>query len=148
MPADLRLRRGHHRCVGRSRKELRAEADAENRLVQVEDPLDEERLLAQPRVAVVLVGVHRAAEDEDRAVVVDRPRRRLAPGEAPLLEVVPTLPDDLAEHTRPRRLPVDHGEDVHGANSSCPCWSGSIPPVASIPPSSRSSRRISALRGA
>ena len=62
---DLGLARGAHLGARRLRDQLRAQADAEERRAALE-VLDEERVLAaQPRVLLVLVGVHRAAEDED-----------------------------------------------------------------------------------
>src|SRR5204862_4654707 len=75
--------------------------------------LDEERLLAEPRMAVVLIGVHRSAEDEDGTVRVDRLGRRRPPGETPLVERVASLRGDLSEDPRPRLRPVDDREDAH-----------------------------------
>jgi len=99
--------------VARLRDQLSAEADAKHGNVQVEQSLDEEVLLAEPGMVVVLVGMHRAAEDEHRAVVVDRPRRRRSPGEAPLLELVPARGDRLEEHACAHGLAVDEPEDLH-----------------------------------
>ena len=48
-----------------------------------------ERLVAEPRVMVILVGVHRTAEHEYRVVRIERARRRRAPAERPLVEPVP-----------------------------------------------------------
>src|SRR5206468_1173365 len=79
---------------------LRAEADSEHRDMTVEQALEEQVLLAQPRVHVVLVGVHRAAEHEHCAVVVERTRQRRVPGEAPFLEPVPRGGDCISEYTR------------------------------------------------
>ena len=81
--------------------------------MQVEQPLQEEVLLAQPGMVVVLVRVHRAAEHEHAPVRVERPRQRLAPGEAPLLEVVAARLDDVAEHAGPDALSVNDAENVH-----------------------------------
>ena len=67
-------------------------------MLQVEQPLQEQVLLAQPRMVVVLVGVHRAAEDEHRAVRVERTRQRRVPREAPLLQRVAARGDDVGEH--------------------------------------------------
>ena len=117
-PADLGLGRGHHRRVGGAREQLRAEADAERRQAEVEQPLQEERLLAQPRMVVVLVRVHRAAEDHHRAVGVERPRDRRPPGEAPLVEPVAALERDLAERAGAAVVAVDHAEHVHRRESS------------------------------
>ena len=99
--------------AGRAREQLHAEADAEHRRVPVEQLLQPERLLAQPRMVRVLVGVHRAAEHEHRVVRVERARRRRAPAERPLVEPVPRLLDDGREELGSRVRAVDHREDVH-----------------------------------
>ena len=65
VPPDLELLRGPHSCVSRLRKQLRTETDAEHRNAQVDQALEEEVLVAQPRVMAILVRVHRPAEDED-----------------------------------------------------------------------------------
>src|SRR5262249_13231529 len=128
--------------------QLDAEADAEDRYVPVEQALDEQVLLAEPGVAVVLVGVHRAAEDEHGVVVVDRPRRGRAPGEAPLLEVVARGLCRPVEDAAPRVRAVKDGQDVHASNCNWPVAGGSTPPDAGISRSSSNPRRIWALRGA
>ena len=84
----------------------------------MEQALQDEVLLAQPRVVLVLVGVHGAAEDEDGAVVVERPRGRRPPRGAPLLELVPALRNSVGEHPRADVVAVDHREDVHGEDST------------------------------
>ena len=115
MPADLGL--GGRPDVGmrRLRDQLRAETNTEHRYLEAEESLKQEVLLAQPGMVLVVVGVHRASEDEHGAVVVQRPRRRRAPGEAPLLELVAALRDRICEHPSPDVLPMDHGQDVHGS---------------------------------
>jgi len=62
---------------------------------------------------VVLVGVHRAAEDEHRAVRVKWARRRRVPRQAPLLELVPALLEHALERAGPDLLAVNDREDVH-----------------------------------
>src|SRR5207247_2222164 len=112
-PADLGLLQWIHRSVRRLRDELRAEADSQDRRVQIEQPLQEEVLLLQPGMMIVLVGVHRAAEDEHRAVCVERTGQRLAPGKAPLLEPVAALADDVAEHARAHARAMDDCQHLH-----------------------------------
>src|SRR5205823_11614227 len=112
-PADLRLARRMHGRVRGLREELRAETDPEYRSPQAEHPLEEEVLVPQPGMAVVLVGVHRAAECEYGAVLVEWPGERAVPGEAPLVELVSALLDHLAEDPRAHVVAVDHRQDVH-----------------------------------
>ena len=140
----------------------------------LEQSADELVLVTKPGVVLVLVGVHRAAEDDHRSVVVERPRSGGAPREAPLLVAVACLLDHLGEHSSTGVRPVDDREDVdafgittsprtnldsfavglvlgfvsHIVNSSWPVFGGSRPPVAGIPCSSSSPRRMVALRGA
>src|SRR5262249_40977535 len=88
-------------------------ADPEQRGAEVEQPLDEHVLLAQPRMPIVLVGVHRAAEDEHCPVLVHRAGRRRSPGEAPLVEDVPALRRDVGEDAGADFLAGDDREGVH-----------------------------------
>src|SRR6266566_7679895 len=67
---------------------------------------------------IVLVGVHRAAEDEHGAVGVERLRQRRFPGEAPLVQAVPALPDNVAEDARTDSLAVDDRQYVHCGHST------------------------------
>ena len=69
-PADFGLLGGKHGRVRRLREQLRPEADSEDGHVQIEQPLQEQVLLPQPGMMIVLVGMHRAAEHEHRAVCV------------------------------------------------------------------------------
>ena len=64
-------------------------------------------------MVLLVVGVHCAAEDEHGAVGVERPRRRRAPAEAPLLQLVSPLGDGLGEDSRADVVAVDHREHVH-----------------------------------
>src|SRR5438132_9284308 len=90
-------------------------------------------------MAVVLVGVHRAAEDEHGAVVVERPRERRVPGQAPLLQPVAGPGDDLAEDPGTNRVAVDHREHVHRAEGTA------SPPLAGMPAASSSRRSCAAF---
>src|SRR5437763_8598586 len=80
--------------------------------------MEEEVLLAQPGVPVVLVRVHRAAEDEYGAVGIERLRQGRFPGEAPLVEAVPAFPDDVPENARTDALAVDDRQYVHQGHST------------------------------
>ena len=62
---------------------------------------------------LVLIGVHRTAEDEHGAVRVEGTRQRRPPGETPLLELVPARANDVPEHAGAHALPVDDRQDVH-----------------------------------
>src|SRR5439155_5658468 len=112
-PADFGLLGGKHGRVRRLREQLRPEADSEDGHVQIEQPLQEQVLLPQPGMMIVLVGMHRAAEHEHRAVRVERTRQGLVPGEAPLLEPVAALADDVAEHTRANAPAMDDRQKIH-----------------------------------
>ena len=61
----------------------------------------------------VLVCVHGASEDEHGAVRVERAGQRRAPGEAPLLEPVAALANDVAEDARAHLRAMDDGENFH-----------------------------------
>ena len=113
VPADLGLVGAVHGRVRRFREQLRAEAHAEGRHVEVEQPLEEEVLVAEPGVALLLVGVHCASEDEHCVVRVDGTRRRSAPGERPLVVRVPRVLDDAREQFGPRVCTVDHRQHIH-----------------------------------
>ena len=76
--------------------------------------LQEKALVAQPAVPVLLVDVHRAAEDEHGAVVLERRRRLRRLGDQPLVELVPALGDRVGEDARRGVGLVDDGEDPHG----------------------------------
>src|SRR5205807_6156102 len=104
------------------REELRAEADAQHRHAEVEQSLEEHVLVAEPGMAVVLVGVHRAPEDQHRAVVVERPRQGRAPGEAPLLEPVASPLDGVREDAGAHGLAVDDRQDVHQLAGTFSAW--------------------------
>ena len=69
-------------------------------------------LLAQPRMPVVLVGMHRAAEDE-HGVVARRAAARRSAAKLHSVEPVARLGDDGREQLRPRVLAVHDREDVH-----------------------------------
>ena len=69
-------------------------------------------------MTVVLICVHRAAEDEHGAVGVERLRQGRFPGEAPLVEVVPAFLDDVAEDARTDSVAVDDRQHVHCGHST------------------------------
>ena len=141
-PADLGARRRCHRRAGRLSEELCPETDAEQRRSRVEQALDQHPLVCEPGVSQLLVGMHRAAEEHDRAVLVDRPRRRGLGGDAPGVEPVSPLRHHLAERSRRPVLTVDDREDVHTPKSSCASAAGSRPPAAGRPASSSRPRMI------
>src|SRR5262249_52447918 len=77
--------------AGGARQQLDSEADPEGRPLPREKLLEPQRLLPQPRMPLVLVSVHRAAEDEHGVVRVEWARWRRVPREAPLVELVALL---------------------------------------------------------
>src|SRR2546422_1733006 len=93
-------------------EQLRAQADSEHRHVQIEQPLPEEVLLAQPRMVLVLIGMHGASEHEHRAVRVEGTRQRFVRCKASFLELGPALPDDVAHDTQAYALAMDDCQDV------------------------------------
>ena len=116
-PADLRLVEPPHLRAGGAREQLHAEADAEHRPPVGDERLEPRDLLRDPRVHVLLVGMHRAAEDEIRVVRVDRPRRLARPREAPLVEDVAAVADHGLEQLRPSFRPVHHRQHPHALRS-------------------------------
>src|ERR671934_94660 len=64
-------------------------------------------------MVVVLIRVHRAAEDEHCPVLLQPSRRSPAPHEAPLLQLMASRGHLLAEGTRLSPLAVDQAEDLH-----------------------------------
>jgi hypothetical protein len=116
-PADLGRGRGADPRTGRPCEHLGAEADAEGGDAALER-LDEELGLArEPREVVVLVGVHRPAEDE-HGVVGGRRLREPAEGDLPALEPVPGRLDDLVEDAAGDVRAVGDGEDAHRGDCS------------------------------
>jgi len=83
--------------------------------MQHQQALEEEVLLSEPWMPLVLIGMHRTAEDEDGAVGIKGLRKRRFPGEAPLVESVPAFPNDVAEGAGPDLLAMDDREDVDAA---------------------------------
>src|SRR5690348_8921728 len=82
----------------------------------------------------VLVGMHRAAEDKDGVVVLERLRGRRCPLEAPFVELMPGFRDERAEQRRASVLAVDDRENSHQA-----------PPLAETRFTSRSRRSCRAF---
>ena len=110
-PADLRLARAEDLCAGRPRDELRAEADAEQRRAVVEQALEPAQLRRQPAVALVLVGMHRAAEDDHGVGTL---WRRAAELYRPLDELVPGVLHGVGEDAGTNARAVRDCEDTHG----------------------------------
>jgi hypothetical protein len=111
VPADLGLRGAPHRPARRLRHELRAEADAEHRRAKLEQLAEEALLVAQPRVRLLLVHVHRAPEHHRGAKAVVGGRRPLV--RQPLHELVPGRQRRFREHACGGVVVVDDGEYPH-----------------------------------
>ena len=115
IPADLRLGRAEDVGAGRPRDELRAEADAEQRRAVLEQPFEPPQLGAQPAVPLLLVGVHRAAEDDHGVGAFGRLAAEL---HRPLDELVTAVLDRVREDARADARTVGDGEDLHTAECS------------------------------
>ncbi len=102
VPADLSRRSGADARAHGAGDQLCAEADAEKRHLAVERLEDERRLLGEPRVLGVLIGVHCAAEDHDRVVPAGRVRTGAAVDRDPALEPVAALLDECPRTARRR----------------------------------------------
>ncbi len=111
-PADLG-RACRTDCGARcARKHLRAEADAEHGNLCCEDLAQELLLALEPGEAIVLIRVHRAAEDHHRVVARGRIGRS-AVGHRPPLERVPTRLDRLVEDAARNGRAVVDREHAH-----------------------------------
>src|SRR3990167_429176 len=78
MPADLfSLPRLHLRAERGSQK-LAAEAHSENRFFFLQRLLDQPKLAAQKRIAILLVNAHRPAHDDESAGIRQRTGNSLA----------------------------------------------------------------------
>src|SRR5262249_38281493 len=88
------------------------EADAEYGRPQRNQPLHELVLLAEPRMLLLLIGVHRAAENEHRVEVLER-ARQLARGRPPLNELVTAFANRVAEHPFAHVPAVHDRQDLH-----------------------------------
>ena len=113
-PADLRFRRAEHFGARRPGDELGAEADAEQRGAAVEQALEPAQLRRQPAVALVLVGMHRTAEDDHRIGTL---RRRAAELDRPLDELVPGLLHGVSEHAGADARAVRQRKYTHGPSA-------------------------------
>ena len=123
VPADLRPARPPRRAAGGLGEQLRAETDREERHPVVEHRGEEVLLEAQPGVAILLVGVHRAAEGEDRVVLGDLQRwPGAALGEHPLVQLDAALAHLLGEHAGPGIGLVDDRENPHRGILPCARW--------------------------
>ena len=96
---------------------------------------------------VLLVDVHRPAEDEHGVVLGERPRRLVVLDDPPLVELVPVAAHDVVEHLAAHLLAVDDRKHPH-QKSVGSAGSGSTAPVAGTPASSSRPRSTCALRGA
>jgi len=139
VPADLRLWQRADPRARRAREELHAEADSEHRRPAREQLLQPIRLGAKPGMRVVVIRVHRAAEDEYRVIRLERPGRRSAPREAPFVEPVAALLDRRREELGACIVAVDDREHVHRAQLYA------APPVAGTPLRSSSTRNCRAF---
>jgi NAD(P)-dependent dehydrogenase (short-subunit alcohol dehydrogenase family) len=114
-PADLGRPRPAHLAARRLGEELGAEAGSEQRHPAVQQFAQEHLLAREPPVLVLLVGVHRPAEGEDR-VVARRVARGLGPlGDRPLIEDRAVRAERLREHAGSGVGLVDDGEGAHRA---------------------------------
>ena len=113
-PADLRLTRAPRGAPGGLGQQLRAQADRQNRHAIVDHRREEILLEAQPGMAVLLIGVHRATEGEDGVVVGDL---ELRPGpplrEQPLVQLHPALGHLVGEDARAGVRLVHDGQRSH-----------------------------------
>ena len=113
-PADLRLARAPCGAARRLGQDLAAEADGEDRHPVVDHRRQEVLLEAQPRMAVLLVDVHRTAEGEDGVVVGDLARRRRAAlAELPLVQLDPAVAHLVGEDARPGVGLMGDGQRPH-----------------------------------
>jgi hypothetical protein len=114
-PADGRLHAVEHAAAVHARQLLGAEAEAEQGQFDAESLGQQEALLAQEGVHVVLVGVHRASEHDERAIPGEllRLRELRAPVQLPQIEVDAVGDEPLEDRPRlPDRLVLD---DEYGA---------------------------------
>ncbi len=129
------------------REQLAAEADAEQRRPPGDELTDQLVFHDEPGMLVLLVDVHVPAEDEERVVRLERPRRLRVVDDRPLLERVPVVARDVGEQLRANQRAVGQRQDPHQKSVAFAC-AGSIAPVAATPASSSSPRSTCALRGA
>ena len=150
-PSDLRRARGPDRRSGGAREHLRSQADPEDRDPGREHVGEELLLVREPVEAVVLVRVHRPAEDHDGVVV----RGRI--GRAPVRDLPASRgcgrpPRPPRRRPRPARsgrgsprgrAPADCTQNSVGATGggSTPRWRGCRPRREARAGSSRSAAR-------
>jgi hypothetical protein len=96
-------------------EELAAEADAHERLAAVQRLPYEVVLVHEPGMLVLLVHMHRAAEDDESVEALGclgrRPLR-----DVPLEKLVVALADDIREEPGRAVVLVGQAEDAHGAS--------------------------------
>jgi hypothetical protein len=106
VPADLLLHRRPHMRPRGLRDQLAAEADAEERQLCGQEPLDQVVLRAKPGMLVYLIDVHAAPEHEDGVEGLRRLGRGAA-NEVPFDQLAGTLPDSVRERPRGGVILVD-----------------------------------------
>ena len=114
-PAHLGLGGPVDARAGGAGDQLRAEADAEERRPALELALEQAELGPEPGVAVVLVGMHRAAEDDHRVGVLVGDA---VAGDVSLDELVAGGPHGVLEDAGADVVAVREREDPHAASLS------------------------------
>src|SRR5262245_15549779 len=99
----------------RVREKLTPEADAHEGLAPIDGLAHEVVLTREPGMPVLLVDVHRAAENDERIEVLGRLGRR-SMRDVPLEELVATLADDVGEEPGRAVTLVGQTEDAHAAS--------------------------------
>lgn len=101
MPTPFRTRGRNHGAARDARQQLGSEANAKRGQAGVERGAQHVEDVEQPRVALLLMGVHEPAEGDHRIVVLQRPGKRRARWH-PFLIVVTVRDDLVGEHATAR----------------------------------------------
>ena len=109
-PADLRLQRPEDARPGGPGEQLRAEADAEHRGAALEQTAKKFELRSQPAVPIFLVGMHGAAQDDDRVGGVSR---NAVHGHLAFDELMAAVTDGIREDAGADARAVREREDSH-----------------------------------